>query len=331
MRKLNVLSLFGGVECSYPAFQELGFEIDNYYTAEVDPYAISITRHNIPNAIHLGDVTKIDFTEFKGKIDIVIGGSPCTFWSIAKKERETTSEGIGYELFMHYSRAVKETEAPMFVYENNHSIHQDIKDAITKELGVEHIMLNSALVSAQSRRRCYWTNIPVIGEPKDMELSLLDIIENDVLEKYYVNPEALKTYIKNGKPKGFKTLDDKAHTVTASVHKGYGNDGCTTIRVGHFNKGAQADRVYSMEGKTVNLVANGGGRGAKTGLYEEGDQIRRLTPLECERAQTLPDNWTKYGIDDKGKLKEISDTQRYKCVGNGWTKDIFKFIYSFIK
>lgn len=327
---MKVLSLFGGVECSYPSFQDLGIKIEKYYTAEIDEYAISITKHNIPDAIHLGDVTTFDFTTLKGEVDMVIGGSPCTYWSISKKDREVTSDGIGYELFMHYVRAVKETGAKYFVYENNFSIHKDIKDAITKELGVELIMINSSLVSAQNRRRCYWTNLPIEGMPEDRGLTLQDILEEEVDPKYHVNPTAIEKYIRNGKPKGFKSLDEKAGTITATVHKGYGNDGCTTIRVGHFNKGAQADRVYSTEGKTVNLIANGGGRGAKTGLYEVGDSIRRLTPLECERAQTLPDNWTKYGINKKGDTVAISDTQRYKCVGNGWTREIFTFLYSFI-
>lgn len=327
---MKVLSLFGGVECSYPSFQDLGIKIEKYYTAEIDEYAISITKHNIPDAVHLGDVTTFDFNTLKGEVDIVIGGSPCTYWSIAKKDREITSNGLGYELFMHYVRAVKETGAKYFVYENNFSIHQDIKDAITKELGVELIMINSSLVSAQNRRRCYWTNLPVKGQPEDKGLCLLDILEGEVDAKYHVNPSAIEKYIRNGKPKGFKEVSEKANTVTASVHKGYGNDGCTTIRVGHFNKGAQADRVYSPEGKSVNLVANGGGRGAKTGLYEIGTSIRRLTPLECERLQTLPDNWTKYGINKKGETVLISDTQRYKCVGNGWTRKVFTFLYSFI-
>lgn len=228
---MRVLSLFGGIECSYPSFQDLGITVSKYYTAEIDKYAISITKYNIPDAIHLGDVTTFDFTTLKGEVDMVIGGSPCTYWSISKKDREVTSDGIGYELFMHYVRAVKETGAKYFVYENNFSIHQDIKDAITKELGVELIMINSSLVSAQNRRRCYWTNLPVVGMPEDRGLTLQDILEEEVDPKYHVNPTAIEKYIRNGKPKGFKELDEKAGTITATVHKGYGNDGCIQLRV----------------------------------------------------------------------------------------------------
>lgn len=326
---MNVLSLFGGIECGYPAFLDNNIKIENYYSCEIDKYAKAITRYNIPNVIDLGDVTKVDFFKLEN-IDIVIGGSPCTYWSIAKKDRETTSEGIGYELFMHFVRAVKETGCRYFLYENNFSIHKDIKDAITKELGVELITINSGLVSAQNRKRCYWTNIPNITEPNDLNLSLSDIIEDNVDIKYTVNNTALEKYIKNGKPKGFKILTEKSNTVTASVHKGYGNDSCTVIRVGHFNKGGQGDRVYSSNGKSVTLSANGGGIGAKTGLYEIGEDVRRLTPLEAERLQTLPENWTKFGLNEKGEVFEVSDTQRYKCIGNGWTRKVITHILSFI-
>lgn len=326
---MNVLSLFGGIECGYPAFEDNNIKIENYYSCEIDKYAKAITRYNISNVIDLGDVTKVNFSELKN-IDIVIGGSPCTYWSIAKKDRETTSEGVGYELFMQFVRAFKEMGCKYFLYENNFSIHKDIKDAITRELGTELININSSLVSAQSRKRCYWTNIPNVSQPTDLNLSLSDIIEESVNEKYTVNKNAIDRYIKNGKPKGLKDLAGKSNTVTTSVHKGYGNDSCTVIRVGNFNKGGQGDRVYSSDGKSVTLSANGGGRGAKTGLYEIGEDIRRLTPLEAERLQTLPENWTKFGINEIGETFEVSDSQRYKCIGNGWTRKVITHILSFI-
>lgn len=326
---MNVLSLFGGIECGYPAFLDNDIRIENYYSCEIDPYATAITRFNIEKAIDLGDVTQADFTKLEN-ISIVVGGSPCTYWSIAKKEREITSEGIGYDLFMQFVRAIKETKAKYFLYENNFSIHKDIKDAITKELGVELIMINSSSVSAQSRKRCYWTNIPNVTQPNDLGLCIKDILKAEVSEKYNVNQTAIAKYVKNGKPKGFKQLDEKANTVTASVYKGYGNDGCTVVRVGQFNKGGQGDRVYSENGKSVTLSANGGGRGAKTGLYEIGDTIRRLTPLEAERLQTLPENWTKFGKKEDGTIFEVSDSQRYKCIGNGWTRKVITHILSFL-
>jgi DNA (cytosine-5)-methyltransferase 3A len=297
----------------------------------------------------------------------------CTHWSIAKKGRETTSEGVGFELFMRFVHAIRETNATHFLYENNFSIHQDIKDAITEQLGVEHIMIDSASVSAQRRRRCYWSNLPTQGQPDNLNIVLKDVLEQDVDPKYNVSPTSLDKYLKNGKPKGFKTVDERAVTLTASSYKGYGNDGCTVvkanspIRLGDIGTTAQAHRVYSPEGKSVNLTAQGGGQGAKTGLYhttiklgevgnggqgnrvysEEGksvtlttsgggqghhtglyqtkDTVRRLTPVECERLQTLPDGFTETGIFN-GVEKSISDSQRYRCCGNGWTVAVIKHL-----
>lgn len=297
---MNIISLFGGVECGYPAFDRAGININKYYSCEIDEYAKAITRYNISNIIDCGDITKFDFTTLKD-IDIVIGGSPCTYWSIAKKDREITSSGVGFDLFMQYVRVLKETKPTYFLYENNNSIHKDIKDAISKELGVKPILINSSLVSAQSRNRVYWTNIPNVSQPKDKNIQLKDILEPAYHTKYLINQDAIPRYLKNGKPKGLTPITGKAKTVTASVHKGYGNDGLTCINIDNPNS------------------------------YTHGDRIRRLTPLECEQLQTLPLEWTRYGKDLNGKITEISDTQRYKCIGNGWTTDIISHILSHIK
>jgi DNA (cytosine-5)-methyltransferase 3A len=316
---INVLSLFDGISSGQVALERAGIEIDKYYASEIDKYAIQVTMKNYPDTIQIGDVYNIDYSKLEN-IDIIIGGSPCTHWSIAKKDRETTSEGIGFDLFMQYIRAIKELKPKYFLYENNYSIHKNIKEAISEQLGVNPVMINSALLSAQQRKREYWTNIPNITQPQDKGLTLCDILQSDIDMKYYINENAIPKYIKNNIPKGLRSLEDKAHTVTASIHKGYGNDGLTCIRVGSFNKGGQGDRVYSDEGKSVTLSANGGGRGAKTGLYEVGDIIRRLSPIECERLQTLTDNYT----------EGLSDTQRYKSIGNGWTADVIAHIFSFL-
>ena len=316
---MNVLGMYDGISCGRVAFDRTGIKADKYYASEIDKYAIQIAQKNYSDTIQIGDAYNIDYSKLKD-IDIVIGGSPCTHWSIAKKDRETTSEGIGFDLFMQYVKAIEKTKPKYFLYENNYSIHKNIKEEITKKLGVETIMINSALVSAQQRKRCYWTNIPNITQPEDKGIVLKDILEDEVDSKYIINQLAIPKYIRNNIPKGLRDINEKSHTVTASIHKGYGNDGCTCIRVGSFNSGGQEDRVYSKDGKSVTLSANGGGRGAKTGLYEIGDIIRRLTPVEAERLQTLPDNYT-HGV---------SDTQRYKCIGNGWTIDVIAHILSFI-
>lgn len=171
---MKVLSLFDGISCGMVALERAGIPVERYVAYEIDKYAIKVSEKNYPMIEHRGDVFKGDFTEFKG-FDILIGGSPCTFWSIAKNNRETTPDGMGGKMFLEYVRALRESEVPYFLYENNYSIHQNIKDFITEQLGVDPIMINSALVSAQNRKRCYWTNI-FVNQPEDKGIMLEDII-----------------------------------------------------------------------------------------------------------------------------------------------------------
>ena len=360
-----------------------------YDAFEIDKYAVTVSERNYPDIVHHGNVFDGDFTQFKG-YDLLLGGSPCTYWSIAKKGRETTSDGMGFKLFMEYVRALRESECRYFLYENNYSIHQNIKDEISNYLGVEPIMINSALLSAQNRKRCYWTNIPNITQPDDLGIMLADVLENGV-------PWQDKSYCMTASYDGavlyntlerkqrtmvaipVNTVNGKSHTVPATYYKAGTNlfpsfhaensrqkiavpvgaaqrgrynggdkteqhievrdDGksyclttvqkdtlvCAPIRVGQYGKGGQGQRIYSVRGKSVTLSANGGGQGAKTGLYKidlpDGDYIiRKLTPIEAERLQTLPDNYT----------AGISNTQRYKCIGNGWTVDVIAHIISFL-
>lgn len=277
-------------------------------------------------------------------IKLLIGGSPCTHWSIAQKNnRETEPSGIGWELFKNYLIAKEKFNPDFFLYENNKSAAQAIKDQIAKELGVgvdpkvRFTYINSALVSAQNRQRFYVTNFGDIEQPEDRGIFLKDILENGDCwrEKAY-------------------TLDANTNTLSTVLKD---NPICEPVRVGHFNKGGQGDRVYSIEGKSVCLSANGGGRGAKTGLYaipvefEDGilikaishsdgktypvyrvengqitikDKqydiklpdgyylIRKLTVTECCRLQTMPDDY----------CKAVSATQGYKGLGNGWTAEV---------
>jgi len=235
----------------------------------------------------------------------------CTTWSIAKRERETTPDGAGGQLFMQYVRALRESGCKYFLYENNNSIHKDIKDFISEQLGVQPIMINSALVSAQQRKRCYWTNIPNVTQPVDKGILMKDILESG---QSWVD----KSYCLTASYDGaifWNTLQRKQRTMVAEP-----------IRLGHIGKSnGQTNRVYSIEGKSVCLQAQAGGGGAKTGLYKidlpDGDYtVRKLTPVEAERLQTLPDNYT----------EGISKAQRYKCIGNGWTVDVIAHILSFI-
>ncbi len=306
---MKVLSLFDGISCGRLALERANLPVERYDAFEIDKYAIAVSKNNFPDIVHHGNVFKGDFKKFKG-YDLLIGGSPCTYWSVAKKGRETTADGEGFRLFMEFVRALKESQCRYFIYENNYSIHQNIKAEISEKLGVQPIMINSALVSAQNRKRCYWTNIPSVIQPQDKGILLKDILESGIgwQDKSYCMTASYDGAVFRN------TLERKQRTMVAeSVIK--------PIRVGEYGKGGQGQRIYSVYGKSVSLTANGGGQGAKTGLYKidlpDGDYIiRKLTPVEAERLQTLPDNYT----------MGISNTQRYKCIGNGWTVDVIAHI-----
>lgn len=401
---MRVLSLYDGISCGMAALERAGIPVESYDAFEIDKYAIQVSRKNYPQIIHHGDVFGGSYSDFKG-YDLLIGGSPCTYWSIAKTGREVTPDGMGGKLFMEYVRALRESGCKYFLYENNNSIHQNIKDFISEQLGVKPIMINSALVSAQQRKRCYWTNIPNVSQPADKGILLKDILESGLpwqdksycmtasyggavlwntlqrsqrsmiaepvgvaqrgryiqsgkrSEKYAGGTEQFIEARKDGKsnclttvqkdsmvaePIPFNTYNgegEKSRTFMAGYYK-YGEatiiknkgfkGGATAIaqpvRVGEYGKGGQGQRIYSVRGKSVTLSANGGGQGAKTGLYKidlpDGDYIvRKLTPIEAERLQTLPDNYT----------EGISNTQRYKCIGNGWTVDVIAHILNGLK
>lgn len=345
---MKVLSLFDGISCGRLALERAGLSVEKYDAFEIDKYAVSVSVNNFPDIIQHGDVFNGDFTQFKG-YDLLLGGSPCTYWSLAKKGREITPDGEGFRLFMQYVRALEESECKYFLYENNQSIHKNIKNAISEKLGVEPIMINSALVSAQQRKRCYWTNIPNVTQPDDKNILLKDVLESGLAwqdKSYCMTASYDGAVIKNtlersqrtmiAEPVAINDIDGKsrvikAHYSSTTLANATRQDGfgatmiaekvVKPVRIGEYGKGGQGQRIYSVQGKSVTLSANGGGQGAKTGLYKidlpDGDYIiRKLTPVEAERLQTLPDNYT----------AGISNTQRYKCIGNGWTVDVIAHI-----
>ena len=400
-KPLKVVSLFDGISCGRVAIEKAGFSVSAYEAFEIDKYPRSVTRYRYPDTIHHGDVMDADFSKFTG-YDLVIGGSPCTFWSIAKTGREVDKDGIGWMLFMRFVEAVRIIKPRFFLYENVASMPSNIKAYISEELGCEPVLINSALVSAQQRRRLYWTNIGNggvdIAQPTDKGILLKDILDSgcSYVEKShcmtanYPGAEIEHSLRKKLRTMVFEpinepiTLTDKAQCLCAQYYKEnpkslikrnkkglfvacevgaalrtradengsfkrleVRGDGklnalttvqtdsvvCTPVRVGQIGSGGQGSRIYSVQGKTIALMANGGGRGAKTGLYKvdlpDGDYtVRKLTPIEAERCQTLPDNYTAFGIDDNGKTVNISNTQRYKAIGNGWTVDVIAHILS---
>lgn len=307
---MRILSLFDGISCGRVALDRAGIAVEDYAAFEIDRFAVQTSAKNYPDIRHFGNVFEGDFTKFKG-CDLLLGGSPCTYWSIAKRNRETTCDGEGFKLFMQYVRALNEARPTYFLYENNYSIHQNIKDEISRQLGVQPIMINSALVSAQQRKRCYWTNIPDVAQPADKGIMLNDIIDPEAVgwnkKSYCMTANYAGATLRN-------TLERHQRTMVA-----------VPVRIGDIGSSSQGQRVYSVYGKSVCLSAQPGGQGGGTGLYKielpDGDYvIRKLTPIEAERLQTLPDNYT----------EGVSDTQRYKQVGNGWTVDVIAHILGFI-
>lgn len=305
---MKVVSLFDGISCGMVALQRAGISPSRYVAYEIDKYATQVSQTNYPHIEHCGSVVNADFSQYKG-FDIVMGGFPCTDLSIATKNRQGLA-GARSRLFWELVRAINEIQPRFFLVENNASMPAADKAIITAALGVEPVLINSALVSGQQRKRLYWTNIPNITQPADKGILLADVLES-------------------GLP-----YTDKVHALTSTYAGAVFWNSLTRhqrrmvaepVRLGHYGVGAQAQRIYSVKGKSVCLSANGGGAGAKTGLYKvdlpAGDYIiRKLTPIECERLQTLPDNYT----------AGISNTQRYKCLGNGWTVGVIAHILKYI-
>ncbi|MBQ8279586.1 MAG: DNA cytosine methyltransferase [Roseburia sp.] len=288
---MKVLSLFDGISCGMVAFERAGIPVERYVAYEIEESAIKISKANYPQIEHCGDVFKADFTQYED-FDILIGGSPCTFWSVAQKadKRETTSEGFGWELFKQYLRAWQESGCKYFLYENNYSMADAIKNEITKHLGVEPIMINSDLVSAQTRKRYYWTNIPNVTVPNDRGILLADIIESGTVDRK-------------------KSL-------------------CIARRYAGFN-GSQSYMCRRYFGKSFGQAIFEGDIEAikakwKADPYFESDEknIRQMTLKECERLQTLPDDYT--------NVDGVSTQMKYESIGNGWTVDVIAHILSFL-
>lgn len=343
---MRVLSLFDGISCGRLALERALVNVESYYASEIDKYAIQVSTKNYPDIVRLGDITQIDFKQFVGKVDLIIGGSPCQDLSIAKQNRQGL-EGERSVLFWKFIEAIETIKPKYFLLENVASMNKENHDIITKTLGVEPISINSALVSAQQRKRLYWCNW-YNSQPLDKGIILKDILESGevwttkgvcltaryngacfphdfIRHKNQMVAEpigcALRTREKHKRLEVRK--DRKANAMTLAQTDSMI---CTPLKVGVWGKNSQGNRIYSVYGKSVCLSANGGGKGAKTGLYKidlpDGDYIvRKLTPLECERLQTLPEGYT----------EGVSNTQRYKSIGNGWTVDVIAHLLKNIK
>ena len=449
---MNVLSLFDGMSCGRIALERLGIPIDNYYASEIDKYAIQVSQANYPDIIQVGDVTELD-TSTLPKIDLIMGGSPCQGFSFAGKQ--LAFDDPRSALFFEFVRCVKELKPKYFLLENVR-MKKEYLDVISEYMGVEPIMINSALVSAQNRVRYYWTNIPGIEQPEQRGIVLRDILETKEVEGLsdkaidYMNRSSSKwsggktrkdIYIKHESEKGmcltanmhkgvpygviavdvfskdrinkfketlkddpkpsangiiqlnnpshssgrvyspkgkYPTLmagnsgggkepvkirdviavdsyrevrteeakrlrkemrqktgkdhtpfrakklvprdDGKVGTLTTSLTNDHKISLTTTKpkRVGTIKDGSQGDRIYSQDAKGITLNAQSGGTAGSGNMLVEDKEVywRKLTPVECERLQTVPDNYTNH----------VSNTQRYKMLGNGWTIEVITHI-----
>ena len=303
---MNVLSLFDGISCAYEAFNRAGVKVANYYACEIDKNAILISNKRHPTIQRpVNDVRELR-KDTLPQIDFLIGGSPCTDLSIAKKDREGL-EGKQSSLFWQYVRLKNELKPTYFILENVASMPKKDKDIITEQMGVEPVMFNASLVSAQSRKRLFWTNI-TFELPADRGILLKDILQPDA--------EVDERMVVKGKAYCITSTYSKVSPSEAQVEHNIKKGQRTMVKVGHIgNTDGQANRVYSTEGKSATLSANGGGLGAKTGLYQVG-KIRKLTPIECERLQGLPDGYT----------EGVANTNRYKTLGNAFNVDVIAHI-----
>lgn len=307
---MNVLSLFDGMSCGRIALQRVGIKVDNYFSSEIDKYALKVANKNWPQdeINRLGDVRDVKASDLP-KIDLLIGGSPCQSFSFAGKRKGMSTkdsveilsleqylklkeEGFEFEgqsyLFWEYMRLLRELQPKYFLLENV-KMSKKWKDVLSEAIGVEPILINSALVSAQNRERLYWTNIPNVEQPEDKGITIKDIVDLTNIG------------------------DDSCFTATfLKEHIDFSSNG------NQINKSVkyQWQGVYTKKMKTLNV-----GDGARNYIYLPEIDVRKLTPEEAEKCQTVPVGYTNIA----------TLTNRYKMLGNGWTVDVIAHIFKNIE
>ena len=331
---LKVLSLFDGMSCGQLALQRLGIEVDTYYASEIDKYAIQVTQANFPKTIQVGDVCELKAEDYQD-VDLILAGSPCQGFSFAGKQ--LAFDDPRSALFFEFVRLLKEIKPKYFLLENVR-MKQQFQDVITEQVSacypdfeggdllggqIKPILINSALLSAQNRQRLYWTNIPNIEQPKDKGIVLRDILEDNPGNKYSLSVAKVDRVLNSPRGKGFFYNKDseKIGTLVAGYHK-EPTDGSYIL------SGAWRGR-YKEDGATEQkLELNQSGKSNSLTTVQKDSVVvndnlswRKLTPLECERLQTVPDNYT----------NNVSNTQRYKMLGNGWTIEVIAHILNNMK
>ena len=315
MKLKNVLGCFDGFSGGQLALRDVGVEYDTYFASEVDKYAIAVTQYNFPETVQLGDIRGVNKDKVQD-IDLLIGGSPCQGFSFAGKH--LNFDDPRSKLFFEFVRLYKELNPKYFMLENVR-MKQESQDIISEMLGVQPIFINSNLLSAQNRKRLYWTNIPNVTQPKDEGILLKDILEDSdsavdrdkshCLDANYFKRGNLKSYFEKHRRQLVFSENMLCHIGDADIK---GND--------------SVKRVYHKEGKAPTLTTMGGGHREPKILVDE-KSWRKLTPLECERLQTVPDGYT---LVPFGR-RMMSNTQRYKMLGNGWTIKVISHIFKEIE
>lgn len=325
-----MLSLFDGISCARVALDRLGYTDILYLASEVDKYAIQIAQKNFPNTIQLGDVYNIRREDLPVHIDLLIGGSPCQDLSIAKKNRQGL-DGERSSLFWEWVRLWRECQPKYWVLENVNSMPKAAKQVISETLDVEPIMINAALVSAQNRKRLFWTNIQTdmfgychIPQPEDKGILLKHILEtgSGIADKSHpINA----TYWKAGTSAAGQDYSNRTHRRTLIAESVENGDKSYAIPEATKKGYAIAEEGDSVDLSYPNSKTRRGRVSKKASSQSvgvlEGHTIRKLTPVECERLQSLPDNYT----------DGINNTQRYKCLGNAFNVEVVRHILSFME
>ena len=302
---MNVLSLFDGMSCGQIALNRAGIKYDKYYASEIDKQAIKVTQHNYPNTIQLGSVTEwrtwdIDWSD----VGLICAGSPCQGFSFAGKQLAFDDpRSVLFFVFIDILNNCKKFNPYVKFLLENVDMKRENMAIINAYCGVFPININSNLVSGQNRNRWYWSNIKTkqvglfgethtdIKQPEDKDILIYDILENNPDSKYYLSDNAIRYMDRKVKTNGkthweihppAPTSNDKSNCVVA---------------------------IYAS-GIPYNVI-----------IEPYTDEPRRLTPIECERLQTVPDNYT----------STVADCHRYKMLGNGWTIDVIAHIFSFLK
>ena len=295
---INVLSLFDGMSGAQIALEKANIPVLNYFASEVDKFAIKITQKNYPNTIQKGDVQSIDTNALpRTGIDLLIGGSPCQGFSFSGKR--LNFDDPRSKLFFSYAKILEKIKPTYFLLENVR-MKKEYQTIISKHLGVEPVEINSNLVSAQNRKRLYWTNIP-LSIPEDKHIYFKDIIDRDkslCLDANYFKGGSLETLIHN-----YRRQIVFDQPIIVQKPRGVNKFGLRALN-------GKVPTLSSSSWQANNFI-----------VYPEDATWRMLTPIECERLQTVPDNYT----------EGVSNTQRYKMLGNSFTVDIIAHILQGIK